>query len=70
MSLDSKWMQILKDADIQLGALLSFLVLWLIGHLGGLGTLEWLVPWFKAGAVVSGCFFFLSCVGAFLRARP
>ena len=69
MLLDSRWLQIFKDADIQLAIFLCCLVLWVVGHFGGLATLEWLLPWVKVGLVVSGCFLFVSCIAAFLRAR-
>jgi hypothetical protein len=52
-----------------LAVFLSCLVLWLVGHFGGLPTLEWLLPWVTVALVVSGCFLLVSCVAAFLRAR-
>ncbi len=66
---DSKWVPILKDADIQLAIFLSCGALWIAGHFWGVVPVESWLLWVKVVFIVSGCFLFVSCIASLLKLR-
>jgi hypothetical protein len=69
MPLDSKLVQALKDADIQLAIFIACAVLLMVRYFGGLSALDTWTPWVWVGLIVSGCFLAVSCLAAFLKVR-
>jgi hypothetical protein len=66
---DTKWVPILKDADIQLAIFLSCGVLWIAGHFWGVVPVESWLLWVKVVFIVSGCFLLVSCIASLFSRR-